>query len=265
MILLDRAGTACRILAASIRQVSCGRRTAPARAGRGWPGPRLAADQWSPPAAIGRAGVGDSADSLDRLTPFVLTGGGSTSPRRRRSTVERRDLHESSCSSGSSTTGRGSRAGRGARRTNQRAAVVGDADYRDVEPVGYRVRQPHGRRLREAATGTTRAVIRHGLDCIVPSVTRARSHHLDRPAARTRHHARAEAIYIVRAERLDQSANSALSDDGMRSFRLQDLLREAGVTTSSSGCAPSARRSLADALRVTPQAPGRRSRPRSPA
>jgi phosphohistidine phosphatase SixA len=68
-----------------------------------------------------------------------------------------------------------------------------------------------------------------------------------------------EAIYIVRhAERLDQSANSALSDDGTRrAFRLRDLLREAGVThifTSELRRTIDTGKPLADALHVAPQA-----------
>jgi phosphohistidine phosphatase SixA len=67
-----------------------------------------------------------------------------------------------------------------------------------------------------------------------------------------------EAIYIVRhAERLDQSTDSPLSTDGVgRSFKLRDVLREAGVThifTSELRRAIETAKPLADALRVTPQ------------
>ena len=67
-----------------------------------------------------------------------------------------------------------------------------------------------------------------------------------------------EAIYIVRhAERLDQSPDSPLSTDGVgRSYRLRDLLREAGVTqifTSERKRAIETAKPLADALRLTPQ------------
>jgi len=67
-----------------------------------------------------------------------------------------------------------------------------------------------------------------------------------------------EAIYIVRhAERLDQSADSELSTDGVgRSYTLRDLLREAGIThifTSEMRRTIETAKPLADALRVTPQ------------
>jgi broad specificity phosphatase PhoE len=68
-----------------------------------------------------------------------------------------------------------------------------------------------------------------------------------------------EAIYIVRhAERLDQSSDSPLSPDGVgRSYKLRDLLRDAGVThifTSEMRRAIDTATPLADALRLTPQA-----------
>jgi phosphohistidine phosphatase SixA len=67
-----------------------------------------------------------------------------------------------------------------------------------------------------------------------------------------------EAIYIVRhAERLDQSSDSPLSTDGVgRSYKLRDLLRDAGVThifTSEMRRAIDTAKPLADALRLTPQ------------
>jgi phosphohistidine phosphatase SixA len=67
-----------------------------------------------------------------------------------------------------------------------------------------------------------------------------------------------EAIYIVRhAERLDQSPDSPLSTDGVgRSFKLRDLLREAGIThifTSELRRTIDTARPLADTLRLTPQ------------
>jgi phosphohistidine phosphatase SixA len=67
-----------------------------------------------------------------------------------------------------------------------------------------------------------------------------------------------EAIYVVRhAERLDQSPDSPLSTDGVgRSYRLRDLLRQAGVThifTSELRRTIDTAKPLADALRVTPQ------------
>jgi phosphohistidine phosphatase SixA len=67
-----------------------------------------------------------------------------------------------------------------------------------------------------------------------------------------------EAIYIVRhAERLDQSPDSPLSTDGVgRSFKLRDLLRDAGIahifTTELRRTIDTAK-PLAEALRVTPQ------------
>jgi phosphohistidine phosphatase SixA len=67
-----------------------------------------------------------------------------------------------------------------------------------------------------------------------------------------------EAIYIVRhAERLDQSPDSPLSTDGVgRSYKLRDLLREAGVThifTSELRRTIDTAKPLAEALRLTPQ------------
>jgi len=67
-----------------------------------------------------------------------------------------------------------------------------------------------------------------------------------------------EAIYVVRhAERLDQSADSLLSPEGVaRSQKLRDLLREAGVThifTSELRRTIDTAKPLAEALKVTPQ------------
>ena len=67
-----------------------------------------------------------------------------------------------------------------------------------------------------------------------------------------------EAIYIVRhAERLDQSPDSPLSTDGVgRSFKLRDLLRDAGIThifTSELRRTIDTAKPLADALDVKPQ------------
>ena len=67
-----------------------------------------------------------------------------------------------------------------------------------------------------------------------------------------------DAIYIVRhAERLDQSADSPLSTEGVgRSYKLRDLLREAGIThifTSEMRRAIETAKPLADALSVTAQ------------
>jgi phosphohistidine phosphatase SixA len=67
-----------------------------------------------------------------------------------------------------------------------------------------------------------------------------------------------EAIYIVRhAERLDQSADSPLSTDGVgRAYKLRDMLREAGITpvfTSEMRRAIDTAAPLADALHLTPQ------------
>ena len=68
-----------------------------------------------------------------------------------------------------------------------------------------------------------------------------------------------EAIYIVRhAERADQSADSALSTEGVgRSYKLRDLLRDAGVTrifTSPLRRTIDTAAPLAAALHVTSQA-----------
>ena len=67
-----------------------------------------------------------------------------------------------------------------------------------------------------------------------------------------------DAVYIVRhAERLDQSADSELSSDGVgRSYKLRDLLREAGIThifTSEMRRTIETAKPLADALRLAPQ------------
>lgn len=67
-----------------------------------------------------------------------------------------------------------------------------------------------------------------------------------------------EAIYIVRhAERADQSADSALSTDGTgRSFKLRDMLRDAGITrifTSQLRRTIDTAAPLAAAVTVTPQ------------
>jgi phosphohistidine phosphatase SixA len=66
-----------------------------------------------------------------------------------------------------------------------------------------------------------------------------------------------EAIYVVRhAERLDQSADSPLSTEGIgRSYKLRDLLREAGVThifTSELRRTIDTAKPLAEALRLAP-------------
>jgi len=68
-----------------------------------------------------------------------------------------------------------------------------------------------------------------------------------------------EAVYVVRhAERLDQSADSVLSPEGVgRSHKLRDLLREAGIThifTSELRRTIDTAKPLAEALKVTPQA-----------
>jgi broad specificity phosphatase PhoE len=67
-----------------------------------------------------------------------------------------------------------------------------------------------------------------------------------------------EAIYIVRhAERLDQSADSPLSAEGVgRSYRLRDMLRDAGIThifTSELRRAIDTAKPAAEALKLTPQ------------
>jgi phosphohistidine phosphatase SixA len=67
-----------------------------------------------------------------------------------------------------------------------------------------------------------------------------------------------EAVYVVRhAERLDQSADSALSPAGIsRSQKLRDTLREAGIThifTSELRRTIDTAKPLAEALKLTPQ------------
>jgi broad specificity phosphatase PhoE len=67
-----------------------------------------------------------------------------------------------------------------------------------------------------------------------------------------------EAIYIVRhAEREDQSADAALSTDGIgRSYKLRDALRDAGITrifTSELRRTIDTAAPLAAAIKVTPQ------------
>jgi broad specificity phosphatase PhoE len=102
--------------------------------------------------------------------------------------------------------------------------------------------------------------MRHGADCIVAiPVTRGALLLVLASLAAQPSIARAqEAIYIVRhAERLDQSADSELSTDGIgRSFKLRDLLREAGIThifTSEMRRTIETAKPLADALHLTPQ------------
>jgi phosphohistidine phosphatase SixA len=71
-----------------------------------------------------------------------------------------------------------------------------------------------------------------------------------------------EAIYVVRhAERVDQSADSALSTEGIgRSYKLRDMLRDAGITrifTSDLRRTIETAAPLATAVKVTPeQTPG---------
>jgi broad specificity phosphatase PhoE len=76
--------------------------------------------------------------------------------------------------------------------------------------------------------------MRHGRDCIVTDVKRMASASLLFVAllASARPAPAQEAIYLVRhAERADQSADSALSAEGIgRSYRLRDMLRDAGIT-----------------------------------
>jgi phosphohistidine phosphatase SixA len=67
-----------------------------------------------------------------------------------------------------------------------------------------------------------------------------------------------DAIYVVRhAERLDQSPDAPLSTDGVgRSYRLREMLRDAGVThifTTELRRTIDTARPLADALNLTPQ------------
>ncbi len=67
-----------------------------------------------------------------------------------------------------------------------------------------------------------------------------------------------EAIYLVRhAERADQSADSALSTDGVgRSYKLRDALRDAGITgifTSELRRTVDTAAPLASAIHVTPR------------
>jgi broad specificity phosphatase PhoE len=102
--------------------------------------------------------------------------------------------------------------------------------------------------------------MRHELDCIVAFVKRAALVALAflialAPARAARAQ---EAIYIVRhAERLNQSANSPLSSDGVgRAQRLREMLRAAGVThifTSELRRTIETAQPLADALRLMPQ------------
>jgi broad specificity phosphatase PhoE len=102
--------------------------------------------------------------------------------------------------------------------------------------------------------------MRHGLDCIVASVKRSARPLVAflvalMPAPMMRAQ---EAVYIVRhAERADQSADPSLSAEGVgRSYRLRDMLREAGIThifTTNLRRTVETAKPLADALGLAPQ------------
>jgi phosphohistidine phosphatase SixA len=87
---------------------------------------------------------------------------------------------------------------------------------------------------RSAATGTTRAVDASWVRLYSGVVKRAAALLLPLALLAAARPVRAqEAIYVVRhAERADQSADSALSTEGIgRSYRLRDMLRDAGITS----------------------------------
>ncbi len=101
--------------------------------------------------------------------------------------------------------------------------------------------------------------MRHDGDCIVTVVIRvAALLFLVAFAAPPSRASAQEAIYVVRhAERADQSADSALSTDGIgRSYKLRDALRDAGITgifTSELRRTIDTAAPLASAIQVTPR------------
>jgi broad specificity phosphatase PhoE len=100
--------------------------------------------------------------------------------------------------------------------------------------------------------------MRHDGDCIVTVVKRAAALLLLALLAAARPARAQEAIYLVRhAERADQSADSPLSTEGVgRSYKLRDLLRDAGITrifTSELRRTIETAAPIAAALKITPQ------------